>query len=91
MTEVCELLGVNLSNGRGICLGMPRFVGRDKKVVIWFLKEKEWTKLAGWNKSLLSIVGKEVLIKSVAQAQPTYWINMFLKSDNICALTLVKC
>ena len=60
------------------------FVGKNKKIAFRFLREKMWSNVAGWNKSLLSMAGREVLIKSVALAQPIYWINMFLFSDGIC-------
>ena len=39
------------------------------------LKEKLARKLAGWKEKLLSRDGKEILIKAIAQAVPTYTMS----------------
>jgi len=35
------------------------------------------SKLSGWKEKLLSNAGKEILIKTAAQAVPTYTISIF--------------
>ncbi|GJS88481.1 ribonuclease H-like domain-containing protein [Tanacetum coccineum] len=40
-------------------------------------------KLGGWKEKTLSIAGKEVLIKSVAQAMPMYVMNIFLLPETL--------
>jgi len=61
-------------------LGLPAFVGRSKKQVFNFVQDRVWKKLKGWKEKFLSIAGREVLIKSVVQAIPTY-VELFSTSD----------
>ena len=58
-------------------LGMPAFVGRAKKQSFIYIKERVWKKLQGWKEKLLSQASREVLIKSVIQAIPTYSMSCF--------------
>ena len=48
------------------------------------MKEKLAKKLTGWKEKLLSKVGKEVLIKAVAQAIPTYTMSCFKIPNALC-------
>ena len=47
-------------------LGLPSIIGISKKLVFAEIKEKVSKKLAGWKGKMLSMGGKEVLIKIVA-------------------------
>lgn len=58
-------------------LGLPSLVGRQKKANFNYTKEKVWRKLQGWETKLLSQVGREILVKVVAQAIPMYDICCF--------------
>ena len=62
-------------------LGLPSLVGRNKKNSF---KEKLAKKLAGWREKLLSNAGKEILIKVVAQAIPTYAMSCFKIPNSLC-------
>ncbi|GJT41078.1 reverse transcriptase [Tanacetum coccineum] len=64
-------------------LGLPSIIGRSKKVVFQSILDRIKRKLGGWKEKTLSIAGKEVLIKSVAQAMPMYVMNIFLLPDTL--------
>ena len=65
-------------------LGLPSFIRRSKKQVFSILKERIRQKLVGWKGKLLSMGGKEILIKVVAQAIPTYTMGCFLLPHCLC-------
>ena len=65
-------------------LGLPSIIGRSKKQVFVEIKERVGLKLAGWKGKLLSSSGKEILIKVVAQAIPTYTMSCFLLPKSLC-------
>ncbi|WVZ85157.1 hypothetical protein U9M48_032107 [Paspalum notatum var. saurae] len=65
-------------------LGLPVYVGREKNMVFQFLKEKIWQRIQGWKEKLLSKAGKEILIKAVAQAIPTYAMGRFDITKGVC-------
>ena len=58
-------------------LGLPSLVKRNRKASFNYIKERMWRKLQGWEEKLLSQASREVLIKAVAQAIPTYTMNCF--------------
>ena len=65
-------------------LGLPSLVRRNKKNTFKELKENLAKKLAGWKEKLLSKARKEVLIKAVAQAIPTYMMSCFKILETLC-------
>ena len=66
------LLGVPVIRQYEKYLSLLAFVGRAKKQSFVYIKERIWKKLQGWKEKLLSQAGREILIKSVIQAIPTY-------------------
>ena len=67
-----------------IYLGLPSFVGRNKKASFDNIKQPVWKKLQEWKGKLLSQAGREILIKAVAQALPTYTMSCFKLPIGLC-------
>ena len=65
-------------------LGLPSDVGRAKEGSFKFLKDKIWKQVQGWMEKTLSIGGKEVVIKFVAQAILTYSMSSFKLPRGLC-------
>ena len=59
-------------------------VGRNSRNNFNDIKEKLAKKLVGSKKKLLSKASKEVLIKVVVQAIPTYTMSYFKILDSLC-------
>ena len=59
-------------------------IGRNKKGVFSDTDKKIKQRLGGWKKKLLSRDGKEILLKSVAQAMPAYSMSLFLLPIGLC-------
>jgi len=75
--EIMVLLGVPAIKHYDKYLGLPSFVGRQKKTCFNQIKEQIWAKMQGWKEWLLSQASKEVMIKVVIQSIPTYSMSVF--------------
>lgn len=73
-----SVLGVEHSLDIGRYLGLPSLIGRSKRAVFMHLKDIIWKKIQAWRGLPLSKGGKEVLIKSVAQAIPLFCTSTFM-------------
>ena len=65
-------------------LGLPPLVGRGKRKAFSRIKDQVGRKIAWWKGNLLSNAGREILIKAVAQATPTYTMSVFKLPDSLC-------
>lgn len=59
-------------------------IGRSKKQVFEFVKEKMKYKVQNQKNKMLSSGGKEVLLKSVAMALPVYCMSCFKLPKGLC-------
>ncbi|XP_019166941.1 PREDICTED: uncharacterized protein LOC109162711 [Ipomoea nil] len=81
---VTEIIGFGEGNQRGKYLGVPSLVGRRKNEVLGFINDKILSKIRSWNNRFLSRAGREILIKNVLQAVPTYAMSTFLLPKDLC-------
>lgn len=71
-----SILGVRNVDDFGNYLGVPSSFSRSKSKDLAYLLDRVWRSVQGWKGSLFSIAGKEILIKSVGQAIPTYAMSV---------------
>ncbi|XP_019179522.1 PREDICTED: uncharacterized protein LOC109174722 [Ipomoea nil] len=69
--EVTRILGVTAGDTMGKYLGLPSLVGKMKKEILGFLKDRILAKVRSWNAKFLSRARREVLLKNVIQAMPS--------------------
>nr|KYP48455.1 hypothetical protein KK1_029830 [Cajanus cajan] len=77
-TSINAILGVHKCIGTGKYLGLPSMVGRNKRAVFSYVKDRIWKKINHWTGKHLSKASRETLIKAVAQAIPSYCMSTFL-------------
>lgn len=76
--ELCQSLQMAEANECSTYLGLPNILDRNKSVILGYLKEKINKRVRSWDGKVISKSGKEILIKSVAQALPTFAMSVFL-------------
>lgn len=59
-------------------------MGRGKRKDFNGIKDQVGRKIVGWKGKLLSNARREILIKVVAQATPTYMMSCFKLPDSLC-------
>ncbi|XP_012842653.1 PREDICTED: uncharacterized protein LOC105962866 [Erythranthe guttata] len=64
-------------------LGLPAAIRRTKKEIFAYLRDRLWSKIKGWGEKQLSRAGKEVMIKAVLQAIPSFVMGCFLLPEGI--------
>ncbi|XP_062171134.1 uncharacterized protein LOC133876926 [Alnus glutinosa] len=65
-------------------LGLPALIGRSRIATFNVIKDRIWKRMNGWKEKFLSHAGKEILIKSVIQAMPTYTMSVFRLPKTLC-------
>ncbi|PNX96867.1 ribonuclease H, partial [Trifolium pratense] len=79
--DLSRIMGVRQVLGTGNYLGLPSMIGRKKRDVFAFIKDRLWKRINSWRGRALSRAGKEVMIKSVLQAIPSYVMSIYLLPD----------
>lgn len=65
-------------------LGLPALVGKNKRASFDQLKQKVWKRVQVWEAKLFSQAAREVLIKLVIQAIPTFAMSCFKLPTSLC-------
>ncbi|MCI08577.1 RNA-directed DNA polymerase (Reverse transcriptase), partial [Trifolium medium] len=80
--DLSKIMGVRHILGTGNYLGLPSMIGRKKKEVFAYIKDRIWKRINSWRGRALSRAGKEVMIKSVLQAIPSYVMSVYLLPES---------
>ncbi|XP_052886915.1 uncharacterized protein LOC128295389 [Gossypium arboreum] len=76
--SVSSLLGMRTVEKLDSYLGLPLPVGRKKSLAFTDIINRCTCRVKSWSKHLLSYGGKEVFIKAIIQAIPSYAFSVFL-------------
>ena len=82
--EIRRLMGAQIMNNCEKYLGLPMVRGKSKVGTFKELQERIIKKVMGWKEKTISKAGRETLIKSVAQAIPTYSMSIFKLPRRVC-------
>lgn len=76
-------VGIHKEGGMETYLRLPEKIFGSKRQVFAFIKDRLNNRINSWTAKFLSKGGKEILIKSVAQAMTTYVMSCFLLPQEI--------
>ena len=82
--DIQAMLGAQVFNDCEQYLGLPMVVGKSKVNTFKGVGEKIAKRVIGWKEKLISKVGREILIKTVAQVIPTYMMSIFRLPKHVC-------
>jgi hypothetical protein len=83
-SEILRLSGIPATQRYDKYLGLPALVGKSRKQAFKNIKDRVQRRLGDWKLKFLSQAGKEILLKAVIQAIPTYSMSIFLLSKGLC-------
>lgn len=82
--EVPKLMGFQEADDNTQYLGLSNCMGRNKSVILGYLKEKVRSRIQSWDEKLLNKARNEVLLKIVIQDIPNFPMSVFLIPLEVC-------
>ncbi|CAN1139014.1 Putative ribonuclease H protein At1g65750, partial [Linum perenne] len=82
--QLDTITGFRLTDNLGRYLGAPLIHGRVRKEVYFPIVERVQNRFAGWKAKLLSLAGRETLIKSTLSVAPTHIMQTAWLPSDIC-------
>lgn len=82
--RIKEAVGVNSTHNYEKYLGLPALIGHSQLQSFKEIEGRIWDRICGWKEKFLSQAGKEVLLKVVLQAIPTYTMSVFQIPKILC-------
>lgn len=82
--SLSNVLSIPVWDNVGSYLGVPAEWGRSKMQSLKWIKDKILCKMEGWKEKLLNQASKEVLIKVVIQAIPSYIMSIVCLPKTFC-------
>ncbi|XP_041016156.1 uncharacterized protein LOC121258678 [Juglans microcarpa x Juglans regia] len=82
--HLLQVAGLRTSSNMEKYLGLPSVIGRSKSTAFQGIIEKVSKRMENWKVKFLSKAGKDILIKAVVQAIPTYSMSVFLLLKTLC-------
>lgn len=82
--SICSMLQMEEADEDCKYLGLPNMMKRSKVATLGFLKDKVSRRTQSWGGKIFNQGGKEVLVKSIVQALPTYAMSVFSSSFRHC-------
>jgi hypothetical protein len=83
-SEICVVLHIDTEALSDKYLGLPVIVVADRSDCFLHFVERIIQRINGWKEKLLSIGGKEILLKAVAQAIPVFAMSVFMIPKGVC-------
>lgn len=83
--NILTLAGISATQRYDSYLGLPALVGRSRIAAFRSIVKRVWKRLQDWKLKFLSKVGKEILLKAVVQAIPTYCMSVFRLPKTLCS------
>ena len=83
-STILTMFGTSSSTQFEKYLGLPPIMGRSKRRAFNEIKDRIWKRLQGWKEKLLSQADREILIKAVIQAIPSYAMCCFRFPASLC-------